>query len=277
MTNNIFEPGGYPIDLENKLELSQLRDDSAVLSLVGSYKEVKFDPRVVLKIENQRSQSSCAGHSLSSVVEWCHLLASGQTGMQLSRAMGYYEAQRLDNIRGDKGSTISAGVKLTQTTGLCEEKLWPYPSRYDPSRPRNWSDIEANAANYKIGSATRITSYDGFRAFLGSGQGGIHIGIAWSSNVMSKAVVERYQAGGGGHAICGLTLSERLDKDGKPFAWIMNSWSESFGNKGWSEWSPTAIQQMLNNSRTSMVGLSDMPNVKPRELTRQDWIDGLIV
>jgi hypothetical protein len=269
--SNVFEPGGYPFETdEGRRQLALLPDDSEVLQLVGSYEEIAFDPREVIQVENQKSQGACAGHSLSSVIEWCLTLATGKTGAQLSRAAGYYETQRIDGIRGDKGSTINGGVKLAMNWGLPIESLWPYPDRYDPSRPRNWDAVTENAAQHKIGRSTRITSYDGWRAFLGSGQGGIHTGIAWSSNVMSKPIVETYSPGGGGHSICALVLSDRLDRQGRPYSWILNSWSKTFGNQGWQEWSPTAIEQMLKSNRTTFVGLSDLPNVKPRELSLDD-------
>jgi C1A family cysteine protease len=266
MENEIFEPGGYPIDDERRDELQRLPGEQDVLALVGTYTEVRFDPRQILKVESQGSQGACAGHSLTTVMEFCHALSSGTIGMQLSRAAGYYESQRLSGIRGDRGSLISDGVKLAKNSGICEERLWPYPSRYDPTRPRNWAEVQENALQYRIGRATNITTYEGFRAFLGSGQGGIHIGIGWGSG-MSRAVVESYSSGGGGHAIAGLCLSERVDSNGDPFAFIMNSWGTNVGSGGWHEWSPRAIRQMLQSSRTSMVGLSDMPHVKPREIS----------
>jgi hypothetical protein len=267
--SDIYKPGGYPIEQEKREEIAALPSDDVLRQLVGRYQEVKFDPRKIIRIENQGSMGACAGHSLTSVMEFCHAIASGKTGLQLSRAAGYFESQRLSGITGDKGSLISDGVKLAMNTGICEERLWPYPSRYNPRRPSNWSEVLENAEQYKIGKSLRITSYEGFRTFLGSGQGGIHIGISWGRG-MSQKVVEQHSSSGGGHAIAGLCLSERTDSQGRPYAWIANSWSESWGQNGWSEWSPRAIEQMLRHRFTVMVGLSDMPNVEPREFTVED-------
>ena len=77
-------------------------------------------------------------------------------------------------------------------------------------------------------------------------------------------------AGGGGHAIALLGLSERLDNSGRPYVWMMNSWGANWGNAGWAEWAPAAIEQMLRHQYTACFGLSDMPNVKPREYTLDD-------
>lgn len=266
-----FGGSGWREDEEDLDFIAELPDESPVLAMMGSYEEVAFDPREVMKVENQSNQGACQGHAISSVVEWCHCIASGNAGLQLSRAYGYYETQRGDGIRGDRGSTISGGVKLAMNAGICEEKLWPYPRGYNNRRPRNWDEVKANAAKYKIGRKHRITTYDGARTFLGSGQGGITIGIAWSSKVMSKKVVESYRSGGGGHAISLYSLSDRKDKSGEPYIWMMNSWGSNWGNGGWSEWSPNAVRQILRTGRTTAIGLSDMPDVAPREFTLEDW------
>jgi hypothetical protein len=267
--------GGWLQTEEDRDFLDALPGESAVLAMRGSYSEVKVDPRKVMKIENQGSVGSCQGHALSSCVELCYYIATGDLTRQLSRAMGYYETQRIDGITSDRGSTISGGIKLATTKGICREELWKYSGRYDARRPANWAEIESDAAQHKIGQSYRMTSYDGVRTFLGSGQGGISIGISWGGEV-DRAIVNSFSgAGGGGHAIALLGLSERLDSSGRPFVWMLNSWGSSWGNAGWDEWAPNAVEQMLRHRFTACFGLSDMPNVKPREFTLEDMRKGL--
>lgn len=272
-----YHIGGWRQDLENYDAIAALPGEDDVVALFGSYKEVAFDPRDVIRIENQGSVGACQGHGLSSVVEWCHCIASGDTGLQLSRAMGYYETQRIDKLdrRGDVGSTIDGGVQLAMTVGICREELWPYSGRYDNRRPGNFELIKADAEQYRIGSKRRMQTYDGIRTFLGSGQGGISIGIPWDGS-MDRPVLEQFRVGrGGGHAIALLSLSERKDSRGRPYVWMLNSWGQRWGNNGWAEWSPTAIEQMLRHQWTVAVGLSDMPNVEPRELSISQIADML--
>lgn len=268
--NNL--PGGWRIDLEfepNRLQrlLAMLSSDRNLLAMRGQYQEVAFDPRSVLRVEQQGSQGACAGHSLSSECEFAYMIETGDFSLQLSRAMGYYEGQRLDGIRGDNGLTIQGSVRLAKTIGICREKLWRYPSVYDNSRPANWEEVLADAAQYKIATATNLKSYDAIRTFLGSGQGGVHLGITWNASV-DREVVESYsENGGGGHSIGLYSLSERKDSQGRPYCWMMNSWGSSWQGDGWAEWSPRAIEQMLAARWSVFVGLSDMPNVKPRTYT----------
>ena len=268
--------GGWLHEQEDRVYLSGLNSDAAVMGLVGSYQEVTIDPRDVLKVENQSNQGACQGHAISSVCEWCYILESGNLDLQLSRAMGYYETQRLDGIRGDRGSTIAGGVKLAKKTGICEESLWPYPRGYNNRRPQDWEAVLDNAGQYKIREGYRLNSYGTIRTFLGSGQGGISIGIRWGSS-MSKPVVDSFRAGGGGHAVGLFSLSERKDATGRNYCWMMNSWGQRWGNEGWSEWSPKAIEQMLKDRFTVAIGLSDMPGVQPREFTLDDWKERLKV
>ena len=262
---------GYRPELEDRAFLAALPKQELLLG--DGYEEVRLDPRKLVKVENQGQQGACAGHSLSSIMEWCYCIATGGEMKQLSRAMAYYEAQRLSNIRGDNGSTISAGVKLALNTGVCDESLWKYPSSYNPARPASFDAVLENAAKNKLKSATPIKSYNDYRTFVGSGRGGVHNGISWGTG-MSRAVVETFAPGGGGHAIAGLCLSEREDSQCRPYVWILNSWDLSFGSRevpGWQEWSPRAIEQMLSHQWTEMVGLSDMEVPKPRKFSLEEW------
>lgn len=260
---------GYNPEAEDRFFTSSLTSGEEVLQLVGSYREQSLDPRKLIRVENQSKLGSCAGHSLSSNLEWLYCIATQGQIVQLSRMAGYILAQDRDGIRTDSGSVVSSGVKVALEAGLPEESLWPYPNPvvYNRTKPNN--DWQKNAEKYRIAKAVNITSWEQWKTWLGSGQGGIHTGISWG-NSMNKAVVESFSPGGGGHSIAALCLSERKDRNGDPYSWIANSWSESFGNKGWQEWSPTAVRQMCGHRFTTFVGLSDMQSVKPREYTMEN-------
>jgi len=263
-----FEPGGWLIDEEDFEQLASLPSEAPFVAMAGSVQLESIDPREVIQIPNQGQMGSCVGNATTTAMEWCHILATRTFDTQLSRMHCYVESQRLSGISGDRGSVVSSAVRLSKETGVPEESYWPYPRSYSATRPSNWQALLENAAQYKIGQSYNMTSYDGIATFLGAGQGGVVIGIGWNSSV-NRAVVENYSGGGGGHALCFLSLSDRKDSSGKNYVWMANSWGESWGNKGWAEVSPRAVSQMLDARNTTMIGLSDMPNVAPREV---DWI-----
>lgn len=263
-----FVPGGWLIDEEDFEQLASLPGEAPFVAMAGSVELVAIDPRKVIQIPNQQRQGSCVGHGLTTAMEWCHILQTKTFETQLSRAMGYYESQRESGITNDRGSTVSGAVKLSKKTGVCEESLWPYPSSYNNKRPSNWTAVVDNAEKYKIGQSYNMTSYDGISTFLGAGQGGVVIGIGWNGSV-NRAVVESYSGGGGGHALAFIALSERKDSSGRQYLWLANSWGTSWGNKGWAEVAPKAVEQMLSTRNTTMIGISDMPNAKPRKV---DWL-----
>jgi C1A family cysteine protease len=248
---NEHHTGGWRIDLERFDVLAALPAEDPVLAMRGNYNEVSVDPRSVLRVENQGSVGSCQGHSISSVCEWCYIIGTQDENLQLSRAYGYYETQRLDQISGDRGSTIEGGIRLATEYGICREELWKYSGRYEPNRPKPIEELRADAAQYKIGKSYKLTSYDGIRTFLGSGQGGVHLGITWNSSV-DGAVINNYSgAQGGGHAIGLYGLSDRKDSQDRPYCWMMNSWGSGWGNAGWSEWSPASYSLQLTRLAAS--------------------------
>jgi hypothetical protein len=261
---------GYDPEQEDRGFIASLSGGDAVEALYGTFTEQTLDPRKLIRTENQRNMGSCAGHSLSSNLEWIYCIATGGQVIQLSRMAAYILAQDESGIRTDSGSTISAGIKVALNTGLPPEELWPYPQSYTRTRPQN--DWKEKAGFFRISRAVNITTFEQWRTWLGGGLGGIHTGISWGSS-MNRALVETFTPGGGGHSVAALCLSERKDNAGDPYSWIQNSWSESFGSReypGWQEWSPTAVRQMLRHQFTSFVGVSDMPHLKPRTFTLDD-------
>lgn len=221
----------------------------------------KVDPGEHTIIEDQANQGACQGHDLSSCVENV-IIRQGGPQLQLSRAQAYYESQRLDGIRGDKGSTIEAGIKLATLTGLCLESDWPYPSSYNPTRPANYDSVR----KYKIQGHRMVSSYADALKHIAL-VGPISIGIMWGDDidrqVSSTGRLESYRGGGGGgHAIMlggytataydGSKLSDRYIE-------LFNSWSKRWGKNGRCLVSPKAIESMLNAQWTVFAGIIGLP------------------
>lgn len=260
---------GYDPLKEDREFIASLGGGNEIMALRGTYQEQTLDPRKLIRTESQGRMGSCAGHSLSSNLEWLYCLATCGQRIQLSRMQAYIMAQDISGIKSDAGSTISAGIQLALKFGLCREELWSYPQSYSRKKPDNWAEVENDSKQHRIGRAIEITTWEQWRTWLGSGQGGIHTGISWG-NSMNKTVVDSFSGGGGGHSVAALCLADEKDSNGDPSSWILNSWSESFGSReypGWQMWTANAVRQMLKHKFTVFVGVSDLPNLKPREYT----------
>ena len=244
--------------------------DDEMRLMAGEYEEGRLDPKEVLKTENQANMGSCRGHSGSTGLEWIGSIATGQPSQQLSRMMMYVETQRRDGITRDAGSTIGNGIKQMMQVGICDEVLWPYPSRYTQQRPSNWQEVLENASSKRVVSAKQIKSYEAARVFLGSYQGFIDTGISWRQSYAAP-VVESFSVGSGGHAIALICLSERTDSRGRPYIWMLNSHGLNSGVRGWSEWSPTFVEQALRHNWSEFIAVSDMPEARPRKFSLDDW------
>lgn len=267
-SENAVLPNGWRRDLEDYKELN-LTSSTMIFKGVYTAAPTVTEPWKMVHQENQGSQGSCQGNALSTIVELCYAIASGKPLsdqiLQLSRQYAYIETQRLDGLIGrDQGSTINGGVKLAKTRGICEEALWPYTGRY-VTKPAQTTleQCYENALQSRIAQHFVMHSYEDVLEFIDRGTGGVSFGIGWGSSV-DRPIVDTYKRGGGGHAIAVLFKSPRKDTDNRPYMWMNNSWGQDWGNNGWSEWSPKAIQQMIEDDWTAAVGLTDMVEVKTR-------------
>lgn len=221
------------------------------------------DPTAIVQTEDQGQMNSCGGHGGSTALERVEFLETGQQ-VQLSRMWVYVRGQQIDGIRGDRGMTISAGVRVMMSQGVCTEATHPYPRSYTTSIP---SGAAEEAKTRTIGASVRIRTYDQMQTFLGGNMGAVYGGCQWTSAMANprNGVVERFQAGrGGGHAWAMVALSPRVDSQFRHYIWLANSHSVRYGNRGFAEISPVACQEMLQHNFTDLVGISKLQRPVPR-------------
>ncbi len=257
---------GWRDDLEERLLLSAASQASLTKSFSVSDAPLEIDPRPWHRIEMQGSLGSCQGHALSSVGEMAYHLASGRV-THFSPLFAYYATQQIDGLLGrDQGSTIQGGVQCARQYGFCPLEVFPnpVPLRYTGVIPQAaWPA----AAPFRIRSHTVCTSYDDVWSFLAAGQGGVVAGLGWNNSLTPRqGRIESYRPGGGGHAVAFLGYSRRRDARQRPYLWLANSWSEEWGDDGWAEVAPQAVESMLADRRTVMVGLSDLSLPTPRPI-----------
>lgn len=265
-----YSKSGYRLDLEKKDIIESAASGFPLMSMVYEAPE-EIDPRPWHVIENQSSMGSCQGHARTSVSEMAYHILTGSV-IQFSEMFAYLTSQKIDGLLGsDKGSTIHGGMEAAKRYGECPVNIFPYPNpaRYSTKVPNGaW----AEALKFRIRSHTMIRSYADTFNFLSAGLGGIEIGIGWNGSCTPRnGTIESYSAGGGGHALAFLGYSKRRDQLGRKYLWLANSWDVTWGNQGWAEVSPNAVDQMCRARQTVMIGLSDLQveDLKPRKI---DWV-----
>jgi len=217
------------------------------------------------RLENQSSMGSCQGHAIASCVEQLNTIATGGDRTQLSNIFAYIASQKITGSQlfgRDSGSTISSGVELATGNGICPESLAPYPQpvRYPNANERKKilsSENYAAGEPYKIRSSVGVKTYEDAVNWIGGG-GAISLGISWPPQMRTingRKTAVAAANGGGGHAIAGLGYK----KNGN----IIFANSHNY----WLDITPDAFSQMLRHRWTVAIGLSDMANPVPRDLS----------
>lgn len=236
----------------------------------------ELDPRRWHTIEDQGQIGSCQGNALSTAGEFAYWVASGGQVVQFSRWFAYRATQIIDGIRGDQGSTIEGGARCAREVGFVPESMVPYPRSY-ASGVRLTDAHYTEAAKHRMRSTVLMESYEDIYTWLAGGQGVVEIGIMWGRE-MDTAVVESFSGrGGGGHAVVFGGYSRRVDRQGRKYLWLANSWGQRWGNNGYSEVSPSAVEQMIRHRWSVMIGLSDLDGVTPPRPREMNFIDDSII
>ena len=232
---------GYAIDKEKKpLLMANGVDPRKMLSLARANEpqfNVDVNPMTLFDPLNQRNQGACQGHALALCFTICYFLQTGRIEA-FSRAAGYYLSQRKDGIRGDRGSTLSAGQWVATHHGMCLESDWPYPSNYNPREP---SGIDYR---FKLVASQATSDWELIQEALDMGLP-VQDGIIWDSSVSRTISTNYVGRGGGGHSTTLWT------KAGENYRRI-NSWGMWDGD-GCNENTPRSLQQQVEHRYSSHV------------------------
>lgn len=201
-----------------------------------------------LNLQYQGNQGACQGHALAH----CFSVALTQRysiQADFSRGGAYYLSQKFDGISGDRGSTLAGGQKVAES-GLCLEKEWPYPSRYNPRQPES-----ANGKlNVTMPGSKRVKDPDLAWELLAAGCC-IQTGQAWT-RAFEKEVCDSYSGGsGGGHSTVLYGLHEETGN-----AWHHNSWRNWMGD-GRNQWTKNFFASILKNDRWAVFVAYDSTNL----------------
>jgi hypothetical protein len=176
------------------------------------------------------------------VFQICYFLATGRKA-SFSRAAAYYLSQKKDGIRGDQGSTLSAGQWVATQHGLCLESDWPYPSRYNPQQP-------ASAANKFLFKLQTTKPFKDLQSMLDWLEQGLPIqtGLTWNDSCNEEIVDNYSNRSGGGHST--VFWQRRPSQN----VVNINSWSANWSGDGCHEWTLKSIETALAGRWTVFIG-----------------------
>lgn len=235
----------------------------------------EFDPRTIIRKEDQRRRNSCVGHGSSSCGEACAWLDSGgELKIQFSRWGMYIWAQSLSGPRpgktwlgSDQGAGVDGAIKAAVKYGFPTEAVWPYPKdneRYSTAVPAG--AIES-AAPFQLQQHAAIRSYDQAWEWVTQGKGALLIGIDWTTGLdtatgdITMRELNTRVIGGHCEFIWG------WDKDGK--MWVGNS---HYGRE-WRKAPPEVIDRWAREG--GIYGMSDLKDVRDSRPVMADFGEGM--
>lgn len=194
----------------------------------------------------QGSQGACQGHALAHMAQ---IVFAQNTGNRrhFSRAQCYYESQRHDGIRGDRGSTLTGGMKVATEDGIVLEDDWKYPSRYNNARPSNYNELP----RVKFKHSKRMKDADEIWSFLLAG-GVVQTGLTWNGSCERDYADSYSFNGAGGHS----TILYGFES-GSDDKWCIhhNSWKNwGIDRSGRSCWSKNFIAGVCKERWSVFIG-----------------------
>jgi C1A family cysteine protease len=201
-------------------------------------------------IKDQQDLGSCTGHAFAESLEWIFRKYLGKQPI-LSPLYVYSKELIADgNFPNDDGSDGTTGCNVVIVNGACEDSLYPDASQ---TIQQPTADMDANAAQYKMGAYHGLTSSQVALSVLGDPvpwpvQMGFTVLDSFESDEVASSGVYLPQSGEsivGGHEVkaSGYDVGETptlRPADCPPAVLFMNSWGDSWGLKGYF-WCPLAV------------------------------------
>jgi C1A family cysteine protease len=184
-------------------------------------------------IENQSMLGSCTANALAGALEFLEI-KDNVLFEDLSRLFIYYNERVIENsVNSDSGAMLRDGIKTLKNQGVCSELLWPYVTSKFAQKPG--PACYKDALNHQIESYQRLQTINEMRSCLASGFPFI-FGFTAYESIMSVRVIQtgklnmpkKNEKVMGGHAVMAVGYN-----DSKKRFLVRNSWSESWGMKGY--------------------------------------------
>lgn len=236
--NHVERFFGYAFEHENRDQINEMGVEPDLVLQLARASYPAFNPHAPAwtNLQWQGRQGACQGHALAHAFQVAMVMRYSDH-ILFSRADAYYSSQKFDGITNDRGSTLNGGQKVA-ARGLCLEKDWPYPERYDNRMP----DSAGGKQNFQMPGSKEIRDADLAWDLLKAGVM-IQTGVAWTDS-FEREISDSYSRSGnvGGHS----TLLFGIDEEDR--AIHHNSW-KSWMQDGRSKWTKNYFAQIIRNDR----------------------------
>jgi C1A family cysteine protease len=219
----------------------------------------RIDLRCGLPVFDQGKLGSCTANALAAAFQF-QLHDQGLNGITPSRLFIYFNERNMEGTTStDAGASLSDGIKVLSTVGVCDETNWPYDVTKFADRPTDAA--YALAVNAEATQFESIQSGDLYAACACLAAGnpfvmGITLFNSFESDDVAKTgrvpMPDQSEPMLGGHAL----LVVGYDTDGEVFI-VQNSWSDQWGDKGfcyvpfeyvrqgaWDLWTIQKVQEL---------------------------------
>jgi C1A family cysteine protease len=183
-------------------------------------------------VRDQGQETAAVGFAIAAAVEYQIRKALGEIVAISPRYIYYYAREKEGTVSSDSGALMRDGVSVVATRGAVPESAWPYrPGEFAKAPPAS----VASARPYKISKYQALGNLNAIKSALAR-SGPVVIGVTMYEGFEEQATAKtgRIQMPRvnekvlGGFAVCliGYDDGQRLFK-------FRNSWSASWGDKGY--------------------------------------------
>lgn len=184
-------------------------------------------------VYDQGQLGSCTANAIGAAFEY-ELMKQGLKDWMPSRLMIYYLERVLEGtINSDAGAQIRDGIKAISTTGVCQERLWPYIISQFESKPpavcySNAQKLHHHALKYRrvnnimqdiktslFNKNPVVIGFVVYQSFYDIGSDGM------------MPLPQPFERAEGGHAVLAVGYDDNLNR-----LKIRNSWGRDWGDKG---------------------------------------------
>jgi C1A family cysteine protease len=231
MKKRVYKLKADPEDLRDRF----FRPTQFIIKVLPTVVDLRSDCSPIV---DQEALGSCTANALASGLREYWQNRTGKL-TRLSRLWLYWEERHLEGtVNEDSGATIRDGLKVLQQMGCAPESDWPYDitkfTQTPPVKPTT------DAKQFKISEYHRVINLTTLKNALAEGYPvviGIKVYESFESDqVAQNGIVPLPKHGEqflGGHAVLAVGYRDDPNSKGQGFVTCRNSWSESWGDKGY--------------------------------------------